>query len=574
MLALKKILNVLVHKIRLLFSHASLRLSRVELEVLALIVLALFSPWWGIDRTLPWQKIWGTQVSWADRYRVVQLIDQKQESTISVMAYGEPIAALIPSEVGVTYDVEALFRTLYADETPIDRIAGSLDNVAEVPTIVFDETLDFHVDAIAAIVDKPAVDARLNYTDGVAQITPEQSGQKVEKSQLKSAIVAGIAQAKSAIDTPLTIASPNITASDLQKKLEQLERLHLREPLQITIASETYTMNADVLISLLDNEKINTPEQLQLSKTKVQDYVKNIIAPHVATAGEPQRIITVDGVIEQTINGVDGRVLDEEALVADILNAFLDNKTKLKGSTVTASAGVVAEKRYSRSAAGLNFLLADWDKETAGEWGVYVKDASNSSVEATLHPDKSFVTASIYKLYVAAYVYSEIEHGTASPDDATALSKSVNECMRVMIVISDNSCPSYFFDHFGYRQVQQYVQTNGYSATDVDNSAGGDKYTTARDTMKLLSDISTTLLSDVSEQQLMSYMSQQIYRSGIPKGANTKPVADKVGFLYGYNHDVGYVGGDKPYTLVILSNGSNFSAVAELTKRIDTVMSK
>jgi hypothetical protein len=93
--------------------------------------------------------------------------------------------------------------------------------------------------------------------------------------------------------------------------------------------------------------------------------------------------------------------------------------------------------------------------------------------------------------------------------------------------------------------------------------------------MKLLNDLDdSSLISESAEQELRGYMAQQIYRSGIPKGVAGKTVEDKVGFLYGYNHDVGYVRGDKPYTIVILSNGSSYSAIAELAKRVDTVMSK
>jgi beta-lactamase class A len=575
MLKLRLAISRALHRTRFVFGQISSHLSRIEIEVFALLLLAIFSPWWGIERTMPWQKIWGNQVSWADRYDIVNIIDKKQDSAISVKALGEAVATITPKEVGISYDVEALFRSLYVDQTPINRIKNSLDDVKEVPLVTFEETLSSRVDALSATVEKPAVDARIDFVDGAARITSEIRGYKVDKSQLKSAIASAVAQAQSSVDMPVQDDEPQVTSADLQDKLSQLESLKTRSSLKITVGSDAFTLNAEVLMSLLDIEKINSTEQLQLSRTKVEDYVKNIIAPRVAKSGVPQKVVSVDGIVEQTTKGVDGSILDETALVEALLNAFLKEENAVTGSTIAASAGTVAEKRYSKSTTGLQLLLEDWEKDTAGDWGVYVRDNSNGSIAGSLNPDKQFVSASIYKLYVAAYIYGQLKDGGTSGSDATSLSKTVNECLRVMIVVSDNSCPSYFFDFFGYKSIQQFVQNNGYSKTDLDNSAGGDKYTTARDTMKLLNDLDdSSLISESAEQELRGYMAQQIYRSGIPKGVAGKTVEDKVGFLYGYNHDVGYVRGDKPYTIVILSNGSSYSAIAELAKRVDTVMSK
>ncbi len=555
-----------------LYHHIALRVSRVELEILVLIILALFTPWWGVDRTMPWQKIWGQQISWASRYDIIRIIEEKQQSTISVLSRGETVASITPVEAGISYDVEALFRTLYATQAPVERLASSLSDVNEVPLISYNESLIALVDSLASANEVTPVDARLDFTDGVAKITPEKVGRTVDKEQLKSAITSAVAQAKSTLEIPLKDAEPQVKEADLQKKLSQLEALQSREPISIAVGKDAYALSSEVLAQLVDLEKLNTPEDIQLSRSKVANYVSAIIAPRVAKKGTPERIVTLDRKVAETTAGTEGSVLNEEALVSDIIDAFAKGESSVQGSTVSASAGVVAEKRYSKSATGLQFLLEDWDAETGGEWGVYVQDNTDGALAGSLNPDKQFVTASIYKLYVAAYTYSELEKETITQTDATSLGKSVSECMRVMIVMSDNSCPSYFFDHFGYSSIQRFVQENGYGNTELDNSSGGDKYTTARDTMKLLRDIDTKLITEEYEQELRGYMAQQIYRSGIPKGISGKTVQDKVGFLYGYNHDVGYVQGDKPYTIVILSNGASFSAIAELSRRIDAVM--
>lgn len=69
-------------------------------------------------------------------------------------------------------------------------------------------------------------------------------------------------------------------------------------------------------------------------------------------------------------------------------------------------------------------------------------------------------------------------------------------------------------------------------------------------------------------------MNRQIYRAGIPAGS-AGSVANKVGFLGGLNHDAAIVYHPKgSYALVVLSSGSSFSAIADLARKISTIMNQ
>jgi beta-lactamase class A len=66
-------------------------------------------------------------------------------------------------------------------------------------------------------------------------------------------------------------------------------------------------------------------------------------------------------------------------------------------------------------------------------------------------------------------------------------------------------------------------------------------------------------------------MKRNIYRQGIPKGINAT-VANKVGFLDGLLHDAAIVyASTGPYVLVIMTDGSSWANIAELTRQIEAL---
>lgn len=70
-------------------------------------------------------------------------------------------------------------------------------------------------------------------------------------------------------------------------------------------------------------------------------------------------------------------------------------------------------------------------------------------------------------------------------------------------------------------------------------------------------------------------MKNQVYRNGIPAGSRGAVVADKVGFLDNYLHDVGVVYGAKStYAIVIMSEGSSWSNIKDLSQAIYDFMNE
>jgi beta-lactamase class A len=82
----------------------------------------------------------------------------------------------------------------------------------------------------------------------------------------------------------------------------------------------------------------------------------------------------------------------------------------------------------------------------------------------------------------------------------------------------------------------------------------------------------TLPVSSESRERLLGALKRNIYRQGIPAGANGA-VADKVGFLDGLLHDTAVVhSSNGTYVLTILTNGSSWAEIAELTRQIEGLL--
>jgi beta-lactamase class A len=74
--------------------------------------------------------------------------------------------------------------------------------------------------------------------------------------------------------------------------------------------------------------------------------------------------------------------------------------------------------------------------------------------------------------------------------------------------------------------------------------------------------------------KLLTLMRRQVYRQGIPAGVGV-PVADKVGFMDGYLHDAAIVYAPSgTYILVIMTSGSSWGEIAQVSKQIQAFVSK
>lgn len=219
--------------------------------------------------------------------------------------------------------------------------------------------------------------------------------------------------------------------------------------------------------------------------------------------------------------------------------------------------------------AGLQALL-DTIVASKGDYAIAVVDPRGP--HASANGNKIYTAASTYKLFIAYGVFRQIDSGAMHWADTILPGRSAEQCFRLMIVNSDNDCAEAFGNKIGWQTIDDMIDRLGLHNTQVkfhDNS------TTANDLALYLSKLQGgTLLTQTDSQILLGDMRQQIYREGIPAGTGVA-VADKVGFLDAYLHDAGIVYGPKgEYVLVIMSNNSSWSQLADAAKQVHTFLSK
>ncbi|QHU89863.1 hypothetical protein GWK73_04515 [Candidatus Saccharibacteria bacterium oral taxon 955] len=210
---------------------------------------------------------------------------------------------------------------------------------------------------------------------------------------------------------------------------------------------------------------------------------------------------------------------------------------------------------------GLSALMANYAKDHSGVFGISMIELDGKKRRADYRGNEQFVTASTYKLFVAYSLMKQIDSGKR--DWASNMA-----CFNKMISHSDNACAESFLDSIGLKNVTTDIQSIGLTNSTFMKEGG--PYTTANDLTLLLGMIATRQnFSSDNQQRLISAMTGNVFRKGIPAGVGGK-VANKVGFMNGLLHDAAIVyGSSGTYVLAIMTDGSSWETIADLAKNID-----
>lgn len=193
--------------------------------------------------------------------------------------------------------------------------------------------------------------------------------------------------------------------------------------------------------------------------------------------------------------------------------------------------------------------------------GLVITDLSNGASAGT-NADAQFVSASIYKLFVAYDVYKKIDQGTISYSDkltAYGTARTIGQCLGDMLTVSDNTCGIALGKLCNWASLDAVLAAEGYAHTVLNNyNEKGiivkDKLTSASDVAHLLTKLyKGTLLSDDSSASFLQHLKGDSIDYMLPSGLSAGTiVAHKVGFLGEYQHDAGIIYGSKKDMLVVM----------------------
>lgn len=214
---------------------------------------------------------------------------------------------------------------------------------------------------------------------------------------------------------------------------------------------------------------------------------------------------------------------------------------------------------------------------------------SDESDACYLEADRKVRSASLIKLVILAEYLREVEAGTLSGSEAYTLRASdivggtgslqgrgagfgttLDALAGLMISESDNVAANVLIDRMGMSAINAEAASLGLSSTSLGRkmmdsaaiAAGQDNYTSARDVARVLALIGEgRLVSQEASAKALAWLERQTDRSGIPAGLPAGTACgNKTGSLDSSRHDGAIVLGERPYVLVVMTDGLGAAA--------------
>ncbi len=485
-------------------------------------------------------------------------------------------------ELGITVDERDVARQAEAawgwrNYVPVVGTKHLLTPVMITPAYVVDDArLAETVVRIAQELSTDPVDAELAITDDAVEVTKSQEGRSVSSEDVYDVVQQAVSDGR--LDLPLVVSTqpipPRITETELQKTADKYDGI-ANQTLTIVVDDTVFTLDSSEVLQLLRVE----PDAVTLDTGTLDEFVSAWSEEVAVTPGVTQQEY-VDDALVSTTPGVYGKRLDRDALEA-ALAAWVQSPSAeiVQLATLKIAPKVVATRTYSDASAELQSLIENWTDNNAGTYRVAVRERGGLGREVSVGASTPTVMASTYKVFLSVVAYALIENGELAPSTVIDSGKSVEACIEGGIVDSENTCMVALGWHIGWDKVDDVLHDMGFRNMTLNNYASdgsytGDKVAPAEEQAKLLMQLADgSLINQAHTESLLSYMKSQVYRSGIPAGSAGSVVANKVGFLYGYIHDMGIVyGPSSTYALVILSDGSDWDAIRDLASEISEGM--
>ena len=528
-------------------------------------------------RALPFSKVDDLSVTGMTSTEVAKLLQTTYAPTKLTLKIQKNEVKTTLAKAGITPDYKKVTAQLYTRAAALRFVPFSLFRglVRPIPvsTMVDKDRFAEFTKEIIPQCQLTAKDADVAVTDkGELKLTPAVDGATCTPASLQAQL-AGMPITKQGIahTVQLTAVKPTVSTASAQQLLVQAKTLTTRQ-LTLQLLGRTYTPTSSQIASWLtfDSDPITKKPTVGFATDALTAYLADL-QKDIYIAPSATQIQLADGVEASRVTGASGRGLDI-AHDVELLQAQLqqgDGTVKL--AVISLAPGVVYNRQYTKSQAGLQALLNDL-AASKGDYAISLRQLGGNGWSASTNGGKVYTPASTYKLFVAYALLKQIEGGQRHWDDAATAGQSIAQCFDNMIINSDNTCAQWFGGQIGWRTITDMIHAAGLSGATSLNTLRG-FVATADDEALFLTKLQTgQLLSPDSTARLLGVMQRQVYRAGIPAGAGAS-VADKVGFLDGLLHDAAVVYAPSgTYVLVIMTNGSSWGQIADATRQISALL--
>ena len=552
--------------LRCIFTKKRLAVGAAILLVILLIV-QIFYP---NDNLLPFAEVDGEALSWQTKQASIEKLNRDyDENRIQVYlnSSDKPVITTTLAKANVDIDTTEIVQNFdypwYLRIVPTSLFWVGFMQRSSAPQPQFDESFeDYVTESILPFCAEEPVSAMLKANGAVLDLVAAKSGGKCQASDVFANL--RTMQPTLSADTKVTVAreeiAPTISDKTAQNYADEIEK-RVGAGIALKVGDKTQTVSAEQVFSWLDFAEKDGNLQATINGERAAAWLNQEVASKVKVDAGTSEITTRDLTVVARKDGATGKALDVEQTINQLQTVVDGEANEAAAVTKDVAPTEKYTRTYSSSDAGLSALMQNFADDHAGTYGVSMIELDGQRRRAEYNGDRQFITASTYKLFVAYSLMKQIDEGKRSwaSDEA---------CFNKMISLSDNDCAKKFLNEIGHQKITNDIQAIGLTNSTFMKSDG--IYTTPNNQALLAGMIATGQnFSSANQQRLVSAMTANVYRKGIPAGVNGT-VADKVGFMDELLHDAAIVYSPSgTYVLAIMTNGSSWATIADLAKQID-----
>ena len=537
------------------------------------IVVVFFQLGYPNDRTLPFAKVADVSVGSLTEREAIDHLFRTYSTAELVVTAGDVTVKTTADRAGVLIDFEKAANAVSRYPWWQRMVPYSLFYKAAVinakPQIALDDALaEQFAQEFKKRCDISVNEAVVVIQGSEAVLKPGTNGRECDKGDIKKSLARAVLDgAKATVAIAPKQLYPQKTNHVATQQFQQARAL-INSAITVSISDKKTVIPKEVLAAwvVFIDDLAKGIHGVELNRAAIRDYVKGLnTGAYVAPF--PTDVYTIDGRETRRELGRAGRDLNLDKTTDAIIAALTDKKTDtIIAALVDIEPPLRYLHNYSQSQQGLERLLVDIAAEK-GNYGITVMELGGKGRTASVNGTRMYVNASTYKLFVAYVVLKELESGRLTWDDVITGGLTVRQCFEEMIVRSANRCALAYKARFGAHTIVAKMHELGFTSLEYNTTW----WSTPNDMTQYFKKLERgELLQGESRDFLLSLLKRQVWRDGIPAGVRGITVADKVGLLDSYLHDMGIIySPNGTYILTIMTSGGSYSGMADVARRVE-----
>lgn len=431
----------------------------------------------------------------------------------------------------------------------------------------------------------PAQDATLKLVDSQLQVVPSVPGGVCEITQFQEKLSEVRPVAGQENDVRIdSVETPAKVDEDKARELADVLNTRMKNPMPLSLGSESQTVPGRVVLSWLDFKSDVPPEDIdnsgndtaklvyQINKGRMSSYINSGIAAKVIKEPGVTKISTTDFKETARTNGVDGTQLDIDKIITSVTH-YIDAKTD-QAVAVTHPVGPSFNytRSYTPTSVGFNAMLAQFANDNPGTYGLAFTEVSGVKYprSAAFNTAARVPSAGVESLYLGYAALMGLSDGSLREADKIAGTRAVSTCMDDMIMKNDDACRLGFYTYFGFAATTARGNELGLKNTLFADKGG---VTSAGDLHGVMTKLyASQIAKSQNGQSLLVIARKSQLSEGIPAGIETGQIANFVGENNTAHNNTAVVYSAKgTYILTVVSDGSSWEKIAELTKKIQAL---